>query len=246
VLPLVLVLEPSQFFIAFSLEAANLRNMIPRALLCLLILPLTPAFTVAADGKLLSEGVSLEETPPPVQITIKAHLRDGTLDNIEKTFEETQINYDVDITRKDGVSRSFTVGLDGKLLSLQISLEEAPAPVKKTIQTNLAGGKLQEIHRTFEDGAVSYYVEFSRDGKARDLSVAPNGKLESVHLFLSELPPEAQATTLDKIGNGRIGRIDKVFERKEGVLPFEIEGSKDGRPFNFSVGPKGEFLGMDE
>jgi uncharacterized membrane protein YkoI len=203
-------------------------------------------FTVAADGRLLSEEVTLDETPPPVQIAIKAHLRDGTLDNIEKTFEETQISYDVDITRKDGISRSFTVGLDGKLVSQQISLEEAPVPVKKTIQTRLAGGKLGDIYRTFEDGAVAYYVEFSRDGKQRDFSVGPNGKLESTRMFLSEIPTEAQATIQDKIGKGAILRIDKVFPHKQGSPPYEIEGRKDGRPFNFSVGPKGAFLGMDE
>ena len=203
-------------------------------------------FTVAADGRLLSEEVTLEETPPPVQNTIKSQLREGTLDNIEKTFEETQISYEVDITRKDGVSRSFTVGLDGKLLSLQISLEEAPAPVKHTIRTRLAGGKLEDIYRTFEDGAVSYYVEFNREGKQRDFSVAPNGKLESTHVFLSEISPAAQETIQNKIGKGRVVRIDKVFDRKQGVLPYEIEGLKDGRPFNFSVGPNGAFLGMDE
>jgi hypothetical protein len=31
-----------------------------------------------------------------------------------------------------------------------------------------------------------------------------------------------------------------------GVFPFEVEGRKDGKPFDFSVGPKGRFLGMDD
>ena len=46
--------------------------------------------------------------------------------------------------------------------------------------------------------------------------------------------------------DGRILRIDKSFEPRQGVLPCEIEAHKEGKPFNFSVGPKGRFLGMDE
>jgi hypothetical protein len=35
-------------------------------------------------------------------------------------------------------------------------------------------------------------------------------------------------------------------EKKAGVLPYEVTGRKDGKPFNFSVGPRGRFLGMDD
>jgi hypothetical protein len=28
-------------------------------------------------------------------------------------------------------------------------------------------------------------------------------------------------------------------------LPYEVEGRKDGKTFDFSVGPRGRFLGMD-
>jgi hypothetical protein len=40
--------------------------------------------------------------------------------------------------------------------------------------------------------------------------------------------------------------VDKSFDARRGVLPYEIEARKDGKPFNFSVGPKGRFLGMDD
>src|SRR5215831_19123759 len=57
-------------------------------------------FTVAADGTLSAVEVALDETPPPVQNTIKGQVRDGTLDNIEKTFEGNDINFEVDMTTK--------------------------------------------------------------------------------------------------------------------------------------------------
>lgn len=63
---------------------------------------------------------------------------------------------------------------------------------------------------------------------------------------LSETPP-ARKTIREQIGGGKILRIDRsLFEKQAGVLPYEVEGRKDGRPFDFSVGPHGKFLGMDD
>jgi hypothetical protein len=55
-----------------------------------------------------------------------------------------------------------------------------------------------------------------------------------------------QKTIREKIGTGKILRIDKSFERRSKTLPYEVEGMKNGKPFNFSVGAAGKFLGMDE
>jgi hypothetical protein len=63
---------------------------------------------------------------------------------------------------------------------------------------------------------------------------------------LSNAPEAVQATIHDKIGGGKFMRLDKSFEAGNGALTYEIEARKDGKPFNFSVGPGGRFLGMDE
>jgi uncharacterized membrane protein YkoI len=202
--------------------------------------------TVAEDGTLLSKEVALEQTPPPVRNTIQGQLRQGSLVSIARTIEDDEINYEVTMTIKDGTERSFTVGLDGKLLSMEMTLADTPAAVRKTIETGIGSGKLESIDHMFEDDGNSYYVEFSREGKARDLSVAEDGKLQSVQVFLSETPPAVQKTINDKLDTGTIIRIDHSFEQQNGVFPYEIEGRKDGKPFNFSVGPRGRFLGMDD
>ena len=203
-------------------------------------------FTLTEEGRLLSQEVTLEEVPPAVRNTIKGQVREGQLDNIEKTYEDSEITYEVDMTRTNGTEGSFTVGLDGKLLSVEFRLEETPAPVRKTIEATLAGGKFEGIYHLFEDSGSSYYVELRRGGKVRDFSVAESGKLANVQVMLSELPAPVQKTITEKIDGGRIVRIDKTFELRGGVLPYEVEGQKDGKPFNFSVGPRGRFLGMDE
>jgi uncharacterized membrane protein YkoI len=202
--------------------------------------------TVAADGTLLSKEVTLEEVPPPVRNTITSQLHKGTLESIEKIFEDTDIDFEVNITATNGVERTFTVGLDGKLENVEMKLEDTPEAVRKTIQTSVGSGKLENVYHMFEEEETSYYVEFMRDGKERDLSVGEDGKLQSMEVFMAEISQGAQRTIADKIGGGEIVRIDKSFESRNGVLPYEVEGKKDGKPFNFSVGPRGKFLGMDD
>ncbi len=203
-------------------------------------------FTVSDAGILLNVQVTLEESPIPVQRTVKKQVADGTLDNLEKTFEQNEITYEVEMTRKDGAERSFTVALDGALTSLQISIEETPPGARKTIEAHAGDGKVENVYHLSEKGAVSYDAEVNKDGKVRDVIVASDGKLESVQVFLLELPAPAQKTIQEKIGAGKIVRIDRDSTPRQGVQPFEVEGRKDGKPFNFSVGPRGRFLGMDE
>jgi len=203
-------------------------------------------FSVGEDGTLISVEVGLAETSAEVRKTIEKQVGQGTLDNIDKTFDDGEVSYEVDFTTKSGAERSFTVGADGKLERVQVELTEVPVAVRKTISEQTAKAKLGDMFKTFEDGEIFYEVEITRDGKDLDFSVAANGKLESREVISSELPAPARRTVKEKIGDGKILRIDEVFEKREGVFPFEIEGRKDGKPFNFSVGPKGRFLGMDE
>jgi hypothetical protein len=203
-------------------------------------------FTVDDLGVLIGIGVGLNETPAPVRKIIQVQVGQGELDSIEKTFDNGDVSYEVEMTTKTGAERSFTVTADGKLERLQVTLDETPAAVRKTIETHTAGGKLGDLFRVFDDDEVSYQMNFSAEGRERDLSVAGNGKLERKQVFLSELLPAAQKTIKEKLGDGKILRIDHVFEQKMRVMPYEVEGRKDGKPFNFSVGPKGRFLGMDE
>jgi hypothetical protein len=71
------------------------------------------------------------------------------------------------------------------------------------------------------------------------------GKLDTRQVFLEELSPAAKATVQRIIGKGKLVRIDQTFEKKKGVIPFEVEGVVDGKPYDFSVGPNGRFLGVD-
>jgi len=206
----------------------------------------TRELKVAEDGRLLSIQVALAETPPVVQQAIQAQLGGDKLDSIEKTFDGEDVSYEVNITIiKDGRESKFTVGDDGAIQDVQIALSEAPAPVQKTVADQMAGGTLTTLTKIIDD-RVTYDAEFTKDdGKGGEVTIAEDGALLSVEIPLAETGA-AQATILEKVGNGKILSVKKSFEKRETFLPFKIESVKDGKSFNFSVSPEGRFLGMDD
>lgn len=204
------------------------------------------SLSVGEDGVLQSMEVGLADTPDAVRKAIQKMAGAGTLDNIDKVFQGRNETYDVDVTTTNQLQRNFVLSADGKLEQLQVSLAEVSTAARKTIETHVGQSKLGDIFKNFDPSGVCYDVEMIRDGKHREFTVADDGKLASREIFISELPAPAAATVKEKLGEGKILRIDEVFTKRLGVFPYEIEGRKDGKPFNFSVGPKGRFLGMDE
>src|SRR6266404_2137033 len=108
------------------------------------------SFTVAEDGTLLSSQVLLSEVPSAAQTAIHTQVGDATLRNIFWTDDLGEISFEVETTR-NGKAHFFSVTPEGKLLSMQLSLAETPAPVRKTIQARVGKAKLGEIHRVVED-----------------------------------------------------------------------------------------------
>jgi len=204
-------------------------------------------FTVGQDGTLLSVEVGLADpgVPLAVQETIQMEVGKGKIESIEKSFEDGEISFDVEFKKADGKDSSFSVAADGKLTCAQMTAAEIPAAARKTIEAHLGNGKLGDVYRLMDGNEISYDAEVDHGGKTRDVIVAPNGTLESIQVFMEEIPPGAQKTIKEKVGNGKLVRIDKSFSSKRGGGPFEVEARKDGKPLNFSVSAKGRFLGVD-
>jgi uncharacterized membrane protein YkoI len=204
-------------------------------------------FTVADDGTLLSVGVALTDTPAAVQKTVQAQLAGWDITGINKNLAETEVSFDVEAS-KDGRERSFNVDNNGVLSSVDMTLTETPAAVQTAIKTEIADGAVQSITENIDPDGNSYDVEaVTKAGARKTFSVAPDGRLLSVGVSLEQVPPGARRTITAKIGDGKILEIDKsLVEKEDNVLPYEVQGRKAGREFDFSVGPRGRFLGMDE
>jgi uncharacterized membrane protein YkoI len=205
-------------------------------------------FSVSEDGALLSVEVSLADTPRAVQKSVNTLLMSkGVLESVDKNLDDSETTYDVELTTTNGQEKEYTLANDGALVSMEVALNETPDAVQKTIATQLIGGKLEDIDKVFDDAEISYEVKTTKpDGHQKNFTVETNGSVSSVEVTLEETAPAARNTITDRMGNGRILQIDRSFVKKKGVFPYEVEGLKDGKPFDFSVGPKGRFLGMDD
>ena len=204
-------------------------------------------FTVAQDGTLLSVEVALDETPAAVQDTIRSELSGGSVESVDKNLDDADVSYDIEGAGKDGKEMDFTVDDDGTLSSRQVALAETPDAVQKTVSAQLNGGKVKTIDENFDDDGTNFDITVAAsDGSEAGFNVAAGGAMTSKEVSLDDIPARARATIESRIGDGTILRVDKSFIRRNNVLPFEVEGRKDGKPFDFSVGPRGRFLGMDD
>jgi hypothetical protein len=202
-------------------------------------------FVVSETGTLIGTEVGLEEISPAAQKVIKAQVADGTIDGIEKNLETAELTYDIDFTRKDGSERSLSVSAAGRVTSLELDLRELPEPVHKTFQAHVKGAKIEAIYKVFETNGFYFEVNFQKNGSTREMVIAQDGKPETLQVLLKDLPEAVQKTINEKVAGGKVLRIDKSYTPRQGVQPFEVESTRDGKPFYFSVGPKGRFLGMD-
>jgi uncharacterized membrane protein YkoI len=136
------------------------------------------SLSVAEDGTLLSLQVGLEETPPGVQTTIKNQIAEGKISQIDKTFDESTVTYDVSFSLKAGTEQSFTVADDGRLMSMEITLDQSTPAAQKTIKNRLGSGRILRVSAVFGEGkkVTAYEVEGMADGKPTGFKVGPKGK----------------------------------------------------------------------
>lgn len=203
--------------------------------------------TVDEDGTLLSREITFEDAPAPVQQSIQTLQKQGDLEAIYKNLDHSDVTYDVELTAKDASDKTFTIAEDGTLLSAEVSMNETPGAVQKAIQDRIADGKLESVSKNFGEDGVTYDVEMTaKNGREKGFTVAADGSLVSAQVELAEAPRPVQRTIRDKIGDGKVLRVDKSYVKEKGVFPYDVQGRKDGKEFDFIVGPRGRFLGMDE
>jgi len=203
-------------------------------------------FTISADGQVESAEISIADAPMNVAAAIRKQAGEEKIEAIEKVFEPSAASYDVTISDNSGSERTFTIGPDGSMESREITLAEAPKAVQDAVTTILGKNILVSVDKNFaRDGNTYDVVMRPANGRKRDFSLDENGKLLTEQVFLEQLPAAAQKTIAEQIGNGKILHIDKSYELDGGVLPYEIQGEKDGKEFDFRVGPAGRFIGMD-
>ena len=212
--------------------------------------PLAPfalCLAMSAAGLAVAEThqVTASQLPPAVLKAIQSQSGGKQPGRIERDDADGEVSYDVVFPTDNGKERTITVGEDGALLSVEVSLAETPAAVQKTILAQVKDGTLAGIDRAAEDGETFFDVEFTtKAGQERVLSVAEDGTLLSVEVALDETPPAVQGTIKTQAGDGKIDQIEKCFD--DGVTTYEIGfTSKSGKERSFTVGADGRIVSVE-
>ncbi len=199
------------------------------------------SFTVGGDGELLDEEVFLSELSPAVQQTIQKQIGSGTLGEIEKTFEDREPSYDVEVTL-GGKTRNFTVDAKGGLLEVEALISELPAPLQAAIRKETGGDKIEEIKKCFDGDEISYDVEVTGNGRSRTLSFDPDGQLwyKEEEVKLSDTPEAVQKQIKAFAGGGKVLGVRKIVEDDE--ISYDAEVQDGEREKAVSVSPDGKVI----
>jgi hypothetical protein len=106
--------------------------------------------------------------------------------------------------------------------SKTLQLQDLPPRVQKTVQDNLKGGAIKNIVKEKEDGIEQYEIETTINGKARDFSVAVDGRLLVVEeaTTVDLIPAGARGAILKKVGGGTLTTVE-TFARPGQALLYE-------------------------
>jgi uncharacterized membrane protein YkoI len=202
--------------------------------------------TVAPDGTLLSAETTLGEIPVAVQAAIKTAVGHGNLEEIDKTYDDGELSYTADITA-NGQEHDLTFDSDGTLSDEDVNMSDLPPVVQTAINADMGQDKLAGIDKAFDNGKITYEATLSTPGgQEREIILSHEGKLLSREVTLTETPVAVRQTISQTLGDGKLEEIDRSVVAVNHVMPYQIEGQKDGKPFDFMVGPSGNFLGMED
>jgi hypothetical protein len=199
----------------------------------------TRDFVVAPEGGLLSLEIGLEETPAAVRTMIQRVVGAGKIERIDKTLDDGKTSFEVSMER-DGRSRDFTVSNDGVLTSYEMSFEELPALIRKTVQASIAANQIERVDRTFNSGELEYDVQFTTNGETRVLTVGTNGVLSRIEVGLKETPAAVRQAIQAQLRGWKLGDIDKTIE--EGEVTYEVTAKKGRASREFTIDPNGKLL----
>jgi len=147
-------------------------------------------------------GTQLSEAPAAVQSTVKRTVSSAEVADVNRETKDGRIVYDVEV-KQEGMNRHLKIAQDGTLLSdsnnresrgigervretvglgrnradENLTLDQVPAPVQKTIRENATVGSLKPIKRETRDGRVQYDVEYEKEGKNLRLTVNEDGTI---------------------------------------------------------------------
>jgi len=138
----------------------------------------------AGKGNKREREVTLAEVPKAVKATILKEAGKNAIEEIEEITRGKRKVYEAEWT-VGGREVEIKVAADGRLLSKkqererEVSLDQVPAAVRKTVIREAGGNSIDEIEVNTRGKRTFYEAEWHAGGKEIEIKVAPNGKVLS-------------------------------------------------------------------
>jgi hypothetical protein len=171
----------------------------------------TRLYTVGLDGTFQSTQVRLNETPEAVQKAIREQAGKGRVFHISRSELDAGQTYEA-LLRKSGKRCGISIGVDGSVLAVQVSPNELPPPVQKTITATAGPATITYAGRSNENGHITFTIITTDNAVRRELVISQNGDLIATVVPLAEAPAIVQKTLREKPGAGRVLRLRKLAD----------------------------------
>lgn len=144
--------------------------------------------------------------------------------------------------------------------SQKLTIDQLPAAVRATLESQAQGAKIEEIEKEDEAGAVVYSADVVKGAEKLEVKIAEDGKLleskaeekkcegkkceendeNEAKVTLDQVPPAVQATLKQIAGAGKIDEIEKKTEA--GVEIYSADITKDGKSIDAKVAADGKLI----
>ena len=129
----------------------------------------------------------------------------------------------------------------------RIKLDDCPPAVKKTLELEAKGAKIENVNKVTEDDETTYWTSVAIGGKRYHLGVDDEGTLKEMGLEIAEpelafknCPAAVQATLHRESNNARFDVVAKNL--KYGTTIYEAEVSIEGKEYSLVVSEKGTLI----
>jgi len=106
----------------------------------------------------------------------------------------------------------------------RINYGDLPPAVQQTVQKEIQAATVKGYSKEVEHGKVRYEVEMTVDGKTRDVSIDPSGKVVEVEQEVSPeaVPPAAMAAIKKGVKGGSVLKVEEVKSDTETVYEAQV------------------------
>jgi len=124
---------------------------------------------------------------------------------------------------------------------------DLPAAVQRTAEVQAKGATVVGYAKDTEHGKAEYEVHLLVEGRTKDITIDPNGKLLEVEeqVNINALPLTVVNSLRRQAGEGTITKVESLTKHGE-IVAYEAQVDSNGKHREIQVGPNGERLDHEE